>query len=379
MQCILCGTELDGDSQLCGDCALKAFDKDPLWHCRDFLVGDSVPDVLSRRSIMVLSLGSEMEAFIDARKMMDDVVLPEHPLFEDAERTFWKINMYMNHMGVPLYLEDTAFFQPTIQDLDNISYLLTIARRIMNLSGAASEEVLSRIASAYFFSLQSLVYLRGLSREDMNLLSSRIRTDMETYLSEGEKIMPHRGHIFINQAYLATLEGRYRDALDLYRMVPESESNPRVLTGMARAYEGLEMTETADEHYTGALRENSSWVPAWKGKASVALTGKKWGAALQFISRAIDLRPNDPELHILKGDIFAGQGLHTEADREYQRALTLRHGEKAWLKRSELMYSAGRWGAALQFVERYLFYFPEDENGLRWRERIKEAVDGTGR
>jgi len=80
----------------------------------------------------------------------------EHPLFEDAERIFWKINMHMAHMGISLYMEDTHSLQPTVQDLDNISYLLSIAGRLKNLANAADEEALSRIASVYFYALESL-------------------------------------------------------------------------------------------------------------------------------------------------------------------------------------------------------------------------------
>ncbi len=375
MHCILCGKELDADFQICGDCAIKAFERDPLWHCRNYLVGDSIPDILSKKNTLVLSLGHDRESFIDDINLKDDVRIPEKPLKADAEKMFWKINMYLNHMGAPLYMEDIYEIEPTLDDLDNMSHIMNSALALHEHIGSADEETLSRLASVYFYSMTRLGYLRGISPEDRNALSNVIEERMRIYLSEGEKIMPHRGHIITNQAYLAQKAGDYRGALDLYRMVPEYDSNPRALAGMGRAYEGLEMIESADDSYTQALRIDDAWIPAWQGKASAALSGKRWGAALQFISKAIALRPNMASLYILKGEIFAGQGLTNEADRAYQKAIGLKHGESGWLKRAELMYDAGRWGAALQFIERYLFHFPDDEEGIWWRDRIKQAVD----
>ena len=375
MECILCGKELDGDYQICRECAIKSLDVTPLWHCRDFLIGDSVPDVLSKKSLIVLSLGHEREAFVDVKTLKNDLKMPESPIKEDAQKMFWKANMYLQHMEVPLYMEDVRDMELTIKDIDNLSYIMRSVKELHDYISEADEELLSRLAALYFHSLLCLNYLRGISPEDKESMEEEIGEDMSFYLSEGEKIMPHRGHIVMNQAFLAILNGKYRQALDLYRMVPEHDSNPRALTGMGMAYVGLEMPESADESYTRALRENDDWAPAWKGKAYVALKDKRWGAAIQFITRALNLRPDIAELHILKGDIFAEQGLHSEAEHSYKKATELRFGESAWLKRAEAMHNAGRMGAALQFVERYLFYFPEDKNGLWWRERIKQSVE----
>ena len=375
MECILCGKELEGDNQICGECALNALERDPLWHCREFLIGDSVPDVLSSNSVIVLSLANEREGYIDSSMLTDDLKVPDNPLNEDAERIFWRINMHLNHMGVPLYMEDTDDMELTIQDLGNISQILKTSLSLHEFISLADEETLSRLATIYFYARDRLRYLRGMSNEDRELLYGELSRRMETYLMEGEKMMPHRGHIFTNQAYLAYLSGDYRSSMELYRMVPEYDSNARALTGMGRAYEGLEMSESADDSYTSALRVDDRWVPAWEGKASVALKKKRWGAALQFASRAIAIRPDLARLYILKGDIFAEQGLYSEADNSYKKATQMKNGEVAWIKRAAAMYGAGRWGAALQFIERYLFHFPDDDAGLEWRERIKQAVD----
>ncbi len=375
MQCIVCGKEA-GDFQLCGECAARAFEENPLWHCRDFLIGDSVPDVISRNSLLVLSLAHDRESFIDAPSLKEDIKIPKNPEKSDAKTLFWKINMYMAHMDVPLYLEGAERMEPTVQDIDNLSHLMKAAESLSDFISSADEDTLCRLASLYYFSRMRLRYLRGISPKDRNEIAYALDEKVRNYLSEGERIMPHRGHIFVNQAYLARKSGDFQGALDLYRMVPEYDSNPRAMTGIGRAYEGLEMTESADEAYTAALRLNDKWVDAWEGKASVALATRRWGAALQFISRAITLRPDFAHLRILKGNIFAVQGIVDEADKEYRKAIKLKHGEEAWLKRAELMYNNGKMGAALQSIERYLFYFPDDEEGLWWRERIKEAVDG---
>ena len=370
MRCLICGKELDGEIQICSECFAEMLEKDPLWYCRDFSVGESIPDILARNSVLVLSLGKEEEKLIDGKSIKEALNLPDEPMFDDASSVFWKINMFMQHMGIGAFLEDAEYFEPTYEDIGNLSFMLRIADRMQGFENAAEEETLCRLASVYYFGYISMEYLRGVSPDDMEKGRKSLYSRISAYIRSAEKIKPSRGIAEINRGFLDLQIHRYKDAINHFRRVPDLEKNPRALTDMGRAYEGMEMFESADEYYTKALRIDEEWPDAWEGKASAALSMKRWGAALQFISRAISLRPDIARTHILQGDIFLRQGLYEEADRAYTSALRLKNGEKAWIKRAEALYAVGRWGAALQFVERYLLVFPQDPDGWRWKGKL---------
>ena len=182
--------------------------------------------------------------------------------------------------------------------------------------------------------------------------------------------MPQKGIAETNRGFLDIRLGRYKDAIAHFKRVRDYENNPRVLTNIGMSFEEMGMYEEADEYYTRALKVDKRYAKAWMGRGSVALSMRKWGAALQFASRAIELEPKNPEPYILEGDIFMEQGLNAEAEKSYEKASKLRRGEKAVLRRAQLMYDTGRWGAALQFAERYLFLVPNDQDGWLLKARI---------
>ncbi len=370
MRCLRCGKKLDGEIQICSECFAEMMEKDPLWYCRDFSVGGSIPDILSKNSVLVLSLGKEEEKIIDERSIKDSLSLPDEPMFDDASAVFWKINTYMQHMGISAFLEDAQYFEPTYEDVENLTSMLRIADGIWGFQNAAEEEALCRLASVYYFGYISMEYLRGVSPDDIEKGRKSLYSKISAYIRSAQKIKPSRGIAEINRGFLDLQIRRYKDAINHFRRVPDLDKNPRALTDMGRAYEGMEMFESADEYYTKALKINEDWADAWERKASSALSMKRWGAALQFISKAISLRPDIARTHMLHGDIFLRQGLYEEADRAYASALRLKHGEKAWIKRAEALYAVGRWGAALQFVERYLLVFPQDPEGWRWKGKL---------
>lgn len=370
MRCLLCGKELEGDTQLCSDCFKELAEKDPLWYCRGFLVGKSIPDILSKDAVIALSLSTEGRVMTDGKSVIEDISIPENPQFEDAERIFWKINLNMEHMGVSPYIEDAGNFEFTFEDIKNLSHMLKIAKELLDFKNSAEEEALSRISAVYFYAYLNLDRLRGVDVSTVKNAKKDIYSYVSKYTGLAEKIKPPKGIAELNRGFLHIQLHRYKDAVAHFKRIRDFEKKPKVLASIGIAFERMEMYEEADEYHTKALKIDDNCIKAWMGRASVALAMRKWGAALQFASKAITLNPNIPETHMLEGDIFMQQGLFAEADKAYERARRLRGGERVWYKSAEGMFKAGRWGAALQFVERYLFTFPTDYDGWLLKARI---------
>ncbi len=379
MHCLLCGKELEDDYQLCKDCFMELIEREPLWHCRDFLVGGSAPDILAKESIIALSLSVDRMVLADGKKAIEDIAIPDEPEFEDAERLFWKMNMHMAHMGISPYVEDIRKMELNIGDIENLSHILSTARELESFKSAAEEETLSRISAIYYYAHMMLDYLHGVEPKAIKKGKKELYSHVSRYTSMAEKIMPKKGIAETNRGYLDMMLGRHKDAIAHFKRVRDFEKNPKVLTNIGMAFKGMDMQEEADEYYIRALKSDERYAKAWMGRASVSLSMKKWGAALQFVSKAIEIEPRNPDAHILEGDIFAQQGLISEAEKSYEKASKLRWGERALLKRAQLMYDSGRWGAALQFIERYLFIVPNDYDGWVMKARIlKENGDAEG-
>ncbi len=370
MYCLLCKKELEGDYQLCPECFVELTKNDPLWHCKGFSVGESVPDLLAKESIVVLSLSKEGKGLTDEKTIEEDVTMPENPDFEDAEKIFWKINNHMKHMGIGTYLEDAKNLELTVNDLLNLSHMLKIAEDLVDFKGAAEEETLSRISTTYFYAYLRMDIVKGVDAKTIKKGKRDLYSLVSRYTKMAESVKPSKGIAELNRGFLHIHLHRYKDAVAHFKRVRDFEKKPRVLSDIGLAFEGMEMYEEADEYYTKALKIDEKCIKAWMGRASVALYMRKWGAALQFASKAISLDPNLPEAYILEGDIFLNQGLYAEADKAYERAIKLRGGDKGWLKRASGMFRAGRWGAALQFIDRYLFIFPNDHEGWVMKARI---------
>ncbi len=349
---------------------MELIEREPLWHCRDFLVGESTPDLLAKEAVIALSLSVDRMVLADEKRVKEDVLLPENPEFEDAERIFWKINMHMTHMGISPYLEDIAQMELNTGDIENLSHMVRVADTLIGFRNAAEEETLSRISAVYYHAHRMLDYLHGVEPKAIKKGKKELYSRVSKYTGMAEKIMPHKGIAETNRGYLDMRLHRYKDAVAHFKRVRDFEKNPRVLTNIGMAYEGMELPEEADEYYIKALKVDERYAKAWMGRASVALSMRKWGAALQFVSRAIEIEPKNPEPYILEGDIFMDQGLNADAERSYEKASKLRWGERAILKRAILMYNAGRWGAALQFIERYLFLVPNDDEAWVLKARI---------
>jgi tetratricopeptide (TPR) repeat protein len=122
---------------------------------------------------------------------------------------------------------------------------------------------------------------------------------------------------------------------------------------------------------------------AWYWRGVVADGEGKWGAAVQYFSKAVTLDPELAAAWAAMGDTLLENDKYNGADESYSRALQIDpENEKAWLGKGRTMRALGRWGAAIQCLDKYNSLVPNDENAwlmkgdtLFDKEKYRRAID----
>jgi tetratricopeptide (TPR) repeat protein len=101
---------------------------------------------------------------------------------------------------------------------------------------------------------------------------------------------------------------------------------------------------------------------AWYWRGVVADKEGKWGASVQYFSKAVTLDPELVDAWVLMGEVLLGHGRQNGADESFSRAIALNEGNaRAWLGKGKTMKELGRWGAAVQCLDKYTSLEPSDE------------------
>lgn len=122
---------------------------------------------------------------------------------------------------------------------------------------------------------------------------------------------------------------------------------------------------------------------AWYWRGVVAEKEGKWGAAVQYFSKAVTIDPELAEAWAAMGDTLLVNDKLNGADESYSRALQIDAGNaKAWLGKGRTMRALGRWGAAIQCLDKYNSLMPDDKDAwllkadtLMDKEKYRRAID----
>lgn len=102
---------------------------------------------------------------------------------------------------------------------------------------------------------------------------------------------------------------------------------------------------------------------AWYWRGAVAAKEGKWGASVQYLSKAVSLDPKLVDAWALMGDVLLDHDKSSGADESYSRALQLdEDSARAWLGKAKTMKLMGRWGAAIQCLDKYNALVPSDKD-----------------
>ena len=101
---------------------------------------------------------------------------------------------------------------------------------------------------------------------------------------------------------------------------------------------------------------------AWYWRGVLARKEGKWGASIQYFSKAVSLDEKLLDAWVSMGEVLLEHGKSTGADESFSRALQVdEDSSAAWLGKAKTMKQMGRWGAAIQCFDRYSSLAPADK------------------
>jgi len=115
--------------------------------------------------------------------------------------------------------------------------------------------------------------------------------------------------------------------------------------------------------YVHAFYERNRDDPiAWYWRGVLARKEGKWGASIQYFSKAVSLDDKLLDAWIFMGEVLLEHGKNAGADESFSRALQIDDDSSAaWLGKAKTMRQMGRWGAAIQCLDKYSSLEPADK------------------
>jgi tetratricopeptide (TPR) repeat protein len=102
---------------------------------------------------------------------------------------------------------------------------------------------------------------------------------------------------------------------------------------------------------------------AWYWRGELARREGKWGAAVQYFSKAVSLNPTLVEAWVSMGQALLEHDRFNGADESFSRALEIEtNNTRAWLGKGKALKALGRWGAAVQCLDSYTVLAPKDSD-----------------
>jgi tetratricopeptide (TPR) repeat protein len=122
---------------------------------------------------------------------------------------------------------------------------------------------------------------------------------------------------------------------------------------------------------------------AWYWRGVVASNTGKWGAAVQYYSKAVTLDQGYIDAWLAMGELLLQNDKVSGADESFSRVLQMSgNNARAWLGKAKAMHKLGRWGAAIQCMDKYNMIAPDDKDAwlmkadlLFEKEKHRRAVE----
>lgn len=146
-------------------------------------------------------------------------------------------------------------------------------------------------------------------------------------------------------------DGAIESASQVLKTQPDLEEAQLVIIEALVGKGDINAASAKTREYYETHREDPE---AWYWRGVIADKENKWGASVQYFSKAVTLEPDMVEAWVSMGDVLLGHGKQNGADESYSRALELDdENAKAWLGKALTMKQLGRWGAAIQCFDKY--------------------------
>ena len=133
--------------------------------------------------------------------------------------------------------------------------------------------------------------------------------------------------------------------------------------------------------------KNNEDPKAWFWRGEVARKEGKWGAAVQYFSKAVSLDPKLVEAWVSMGESLLEHDRFSGADESFSRALELETANaRAWLGKGKALRALGRWGASVQCLDSYSVLVQKDSDAwlikadlLYEHEKFNRAIESYDR
>jgi tetratricopeptide (TPR) repeat protein len=176
----------------------------------------------------------------------------------------------------------------------------------------------------------------------------------------------------------------YRDALDLYKQLPQS--SPIIWNKMGIAYHQMMELDLAKKHYERAIKLNPKYSEAVNNLGTIHYAKKSYRRAINQYRRALRLTPNSASVHSNLGTAYFARKKYKEAFEAYQQALALdpevfehrsSYGvllqERSVEQRAMFSYYLAKTYAKAGMTDRALLYIRKAlEEGFKDREKLHE-------
>ena len=167
---------------------------------------------------------------------------------------------------------------------------------------------------------------------------------------------------------------------EILRYSPESKDGVLLLIeALVAKGEIKEASAKAHSYYEKNRNDPMAWY--WRG----VVAGKegRWGAAVQYYSKAVTFDPKFLAAWTAMGEELLTHNKSPGADESFTRALELDpENPRAWFGKGKTMYVMNRWGAAIQSLDKYTQLMPKDKEAWKFKadillekEKYKRAVE----
>lgn len=182
--------------------------------------------------------------------------------------------------------------------------------------------------------------------------------------------------------------GNYDSAIQMSEEILNEDKGSReaqlILIESLVAMSDLAKASSVAHSFYERNREDSL---AWYWRGVVAGRMGKWGAAVQYYSKAVTLDPGYIDAWLSMGELLLDNEKVSGADESFSRVLQLSGNiARAWLGKAKSMRKLGRWGAAIQCMDKYNMLEPGDKDAwllkadlLFEKEKHRRAIEAYDR
>jgi len=334
--------------------------------------GDS--DIVEALARANLELGNQ----IDAMAMIDEGLSSgERPeLWVLKGRVLWQ--MGMANEAIECYNQALSVDGKCLEAHDCLITLLKDQGRVEEASVAERQKAMSRMPDLDQRVTDLVNELRKASAEPA---PRRVRRPAPPIHEKEEvKAEPYP----VELAREAMRSGNFDSAIQMAEHIlaedPASRGAQLILI------ESLAMTDDisrATDHVRSFYEANKDDPSAWYWRGVLAEKEGKWGAAVQYFSKAVTMDPAFLDAWLAMGETLLENKKMSGADESFSRALQINSSSsRAWLGKAKAMRDLGRWGAAIQCLDKYNMLEPRDKDSwllkadiLFEKEKHRRAVE----